>query len=192
VTLPEKGTVDIYDTDIGGYAYTPNDNATGPDSFTFRVFDGTIFSNGSNPGTISVFINGSDSGNINPSSPTLIAPETDTSDIDFAAVEFSWQAAADPDGDDLSYKIAVCLDDPNASCTATTVNNQKAALHYSTLIALGSPSAGLLLFGLMGAQRRKQWRQTLILICIAISLGACSNAAEEAQNTGFIKGTPTV
>ena len=43
VTNPAHGTVNI--TSVGGFTYQPTINYAGPDSFTYRVFDGVNFSN---------------------------------------------------------------------------------------------------------------------------------------------------
>ena len=42
VTAPSKGTVTVTDASKGVFVYTPNTNATGQDSFTFKVNDGTV------------------------------------------------------------------------------------------------------------------------------------------------------
>jgi len=44
VTQPKKGQV-VFDASTGAFSYTPNSNAKGSDSFTFRAFDGSLFSN---------------------------------------------------------------------------------------------------------------------------------------------------
>jgi VCBS repeat-containing protein len=53
VTTPSKGTVTITNTTTGAFTYVPNLNATGADSFTFKVNDGTV---DSAPATITVNI----------------------------------------------------------------------------------------------------------------------------------------
>jgi uncharacterized repeat protein (TIGR03803 family) len=45
VAGPTKGTVQLVDASTGRFTYAPNDRATGEDSFTFRVSDGTSVSN---------------------------------------------------------------------------------------------------------------------------------------------------
>jgi len=44
VAQPKKGQV-LIDASTGTFSYTPNANAKGSDTFTFRVFDGSLFSN---------------------------------------------------------------------------------------------------------------------------------------------------
>jgi len=53
VDSPSKGKISLT-SDSGSYEYLPNTDATGADSFTFRVFDGIDYSD---PATISVDIN---------------------------------------------------------------------------------------------------------------------------------------
>ncbi|MBK8522075.1 MAG: hypothetical protein IPL54_14810 [Chitinophagaceae bacterium] len=45
VTPPTKGTITGFNATTGQYTYTPNFGAPTTDFFTFRVFDGTVFSN---------------------------------------------------------------------------------------------------------------------------------------------------
>ncbi|MCR8842366.1 Ig-like domain-containing protein [Paenibacillus sp. SC116] len=53
VTSPAKGTITIIDPATGAYKFTPNQNVTGTDSFTFKVNDGVV---DSNTATVSVTI----------------------------------------------------------------------------------------------------------------------------------------
>lgn len=183
-TPPSKGTVEIYDKTIGGYIYTPNKGATGSDSFTYKVFDGTSYSDPAKSGKISVFINAAGSGNIDPSSPTLVAPEQASNNVDSANARFTWQAAVDPDSDSLSYQIAVCADDPTANCSPVDVNNSLAVLSTPTLKAMSAPGIGLFLFGFMTNRRRRNWFKIALAASIALTLFACSNGAEESVSTG--------
>ncbi|MUT64597.1 S-layer homology domain-containing protein [Paenibacillus sp. NEAU-GSW1] len=54
VDSPAKGSVVITNTATGAYTYTPNANATGNDTFTFRAKDAALFSN---TATVTVTIN---------------------------------------------------------------------------------------------------------------------------------------
>ena len=54
VTQGTKGSISLIDSAVGTYTYTPNSNATGDDSFSFKVHDGSVDSNTSE---ISVTIN---------------------------------------------------------------------------------------------------------------------------------------
>jgi len=191
-TPPTKGTVEIYDTKVGGYTYTPNKDTVGADSFTFKVFDGTSYSDSTMPGKISVYINAAGSGNVNPSLPTLVAPAKGSDYIDPANATFLWQPSVDPDSKNLSYQIAVCLNDPTASCAPIGVNGQSATLSYTKVFAWSAPGAGLFLFSFMGGKRRKRWQQGILVTALAITLFACSNGAEEVEHTtpGYTPSSP--
>ena len=53
VTQPAKGTLSSLNTPTGAFTYTPNPNANGTDSFTFRAQDASLYSN---TATVSVSI----------------------------------------------------------------------------------------------------------------------------------------
>lgn len=94
VSPPSKGTVEITNATTGAYAYTPNLNATGSDSFTFRVYDGAEYSGSA---TINVTINGT---NDKPAaSGGMLGVTEDTP-------ENGTLAGSDIDGDALTYSVA--------------------------------------------------------------------------------------
>ena len=93
LTPPSHGTVEITNAATGRYTYTPNPNAFGPDTFTFRVGDGVLFSDAT---TVTVMISNVNDG-----------PVAD--DVSFTTVVGTALAAtlpaSDPDGDVLTYEI---------------------------------------------------------------------------------------
>ncbi len=96
VSQGSKGTVTITNSATGAFTYTPNSNANGSDSFTFRVFDGTSFSN---TATVSVNI-----------TPVNDAPVWTTATSRTATTERNTSVnltvnATDVDGDTVSYSI---------------------------------------------------------------------------------------
>ncbi|BAU44230.1 Ig-like domain-containing protein [Leptolyngbya sp. O-77] len=93
VTLPTKGSVVITNTTTGAFTYTPNANANGADSFTYRVFDGTVYSS---PATLTVAI-----------APVNDAPQASNSNLSTSRnqPQSSTISAADVDGDTLTYSV---------------------------------------------------------------------------------------
>lgn len=194
LTNPEKGRVEIYNSRTGGFTYTPNSGATGTDSFTFRISDGQLSSDQVAPGLVSVFINSAGSSNVPPSSPIPIAPDNGIDEVDATQVELSWFASIDPNDDKLNYSVVLCQTPSTTGCQAVPANLQQASLSYR-VFAFGGTGSGLLLLGLLGANRRKRWQQVLILVTAIIFLGACSKAAEESQQAvaaSFNKEAPEV
>jgi hypothetical protein len=94
VTLPTKGNVVITNTTTGDFTYTPNANANGADSFTYRVFDGTAYSS---PATVTVAI-----------APVNDAPQASNSNLSTTRnqPQSGTISAADVDGDTLTYSVA--------------------------------------------------------------------------------------
>jgi len=88
-----KGTAVVTDVNTGAYSYTPNANANGADSFTFKVNDGYV---DSNTATITVTI---DSVNDIPAADD----DTLATNEDFSAGDIL--NATDADGDSLTYSI---------------------------------------------------------------------------------------
>ncbi|MBF0164418.1 MAG: cadherin-like domain-containing protein [Magnetococcales bacterium] len=95
VTQPGKGTVSITNTTTGAFTYTPNSNANGGDSFTFKVHDGKW---DSNTATMSVTIQAiNDPATISGTPATLALRKTQ--------YRFT-PTVSDVDGDNLTYSIA--------------------------------------------------------------------------------------
>jgi VCBS repeat-containing protein len=93
VTQPTKGAITRFEPSIGAFTYTPNPNANGADSFTFRVNDGEV---DSAEATISITIN-----------PVNDAPTvSDSSDnVDEDGSVGITLAGSDVDGDALSFTV---------------------------------------------------------------------------------------
>ncbi len=106
-TSASKGITAITNSATGAFTYTPNPNATGSDTFGYKVNDGTV---DSNVATVTVSIN-----NVN--------EQPQASNSSFATNEstpYSGQlTASDPDGDSLQYIIVA-----NGSKGTVVINNQ--------------------------------------------------------------------
>ncbi|BAU27769.1 alpha-tubulin suppressor-like RCC1 family protein [Aneurinibacillus soli] len=70
VSQGNKGTVSITNSSTGAYTYTPNANATGMDTFTFKTNDGTVDSNISTV-TVNILSNNADLSSLTLSQGTL-------------------------------------------------------------------------------------------------------------------------
>ena len=88
-----KGTATITNASTGAFSYTPNLNANGSDSITFRVSDGTLTSN---TATVSI--------TIVPVNDAPVAANKSVSTNEDTAVS-STVSATDVDGDTLTYSI---------------------------------------------------------------------------------------
>jgi Ca2+-binding RTX toxin-like protein len=112
---PHKGTVQLNNSGTGTYTYTPTLNATGTDSFSFRVYDGTYYSN-----TAAVAIN---------LTPVNDIPTTTTAELTAyvgGTVE-SLLTGADVDGDSLIFSVVT----NGASGIATITNAATGAYTYT-------------------------------------------------------------
>ena len=89
-----KGTTVITNTTTGAYTYTPNANATGDDSFTFKVHDGLL---DSNTATVSV--------NIAAVNDVPVAQASTLNITEDIAANGVFLSASDVDGDSLTYSI---------------------------------------------------------------------------------------
>ncbi|RLD68542.1 MAG: hypothetical protein DRI98_11690, partial [Bacteroidetes bacterium] len=106
VSNGSKGTAVITDDATGNYTYTPNLNANGPDSFSFRAND-SLFD--SNVATVTIFINPVND-------VPVVSSDSETTDEDnpYGGALI----ASDVDGDALSYYVAV-----NGSIGQATITN---------------------------------------------------------------------
>jgi len=93
VTNGSKGVVVITNQATGAFTYTPNKDATGSDSFTFKVNDGTV---DSNIATVTVTINAVND------PPTATGSSISTDENQPVSGQLT---ANDPDGDPLTYSI---------------------------------------------------------------------------------------
>jgi VCBS repeat-containing protein len=103
-----KGTVAITNATTGAFTYTPNANANGSDSFTFKVNDGT---SDSNVATVSV--------TITPVNDVPVANNQSVSTPEDTAVNITL-AATDADGSPLTYTIV--SGPTNGTLTGTGAN----------------------------------------------------------------------
>jgi len=173
VNGPSKGDI-LLTAESGRYEYTPKAGATGADSFIFKVFDGMDYSD---IATVSVDIRTSGGGNITPSNPKLVSPAQDDI-VDPSNAEFKWQPSSDPDSVNLTYKIAVCLDDPTVNCSSTTVITT-ASLGHVNNFSITDSGIGLFFYVLGAVRRRKYWLKLIWLTAIVATLFSCSDGAQD-------------
>jgi hypothetical protein len=92
VVNPTRGTVEITNTATGAYTYTPNANANGADSFTFKANDGVV---DSNVATVSITVNAvndapvASNGSLTTNEDTAKAGTLAGSDVDSASLTYS-------------------------------------------------------------------------------------------------------
>ena len=103
-----KGTATLTNIATGDFTYTPNSDATGGDSFTFRVYDGDLYSN---TATVSVTINAVNQAPL--ASGSTISTDENTS--------FNGTlTASDPDDDQLQFSIVSNGTKGTAAITGST------------------------------------------------------------------------
>ncbi|MGA1823315.1 MAG: Ig-like domain-containing protein [bacterium] len=90
----EKGTLTFFDSATGAFAYTPNENMYGDDSFTFKVNDGTI---DSNIATVMITINPVND-------PPVITSQAPTAATEDETYTYNAQAS-DIDNDSLTWSL---------------------------------------------------------------------------------------
>ena len=95
VTQPTNGTLTITDASTGAYTYTPNADYNGTDSFTFTANDGSVTSN---VATVTVNV-------VAANDAPVAMNESATTDEDTALT--GTLSASDPDGDALTYSVAM-------------------------------------------------------------------------------------
>ena len=110
-----KGTATVLNPVSGSYRYTPNANATGTDSFTFKVNDGQ---QDSNIATVSINITGVNN------APVAVTATLNTNEDTTATAVLS---ASDIDGDALIYSIVT-----NAAKGAVLITNASAGAYSYT------------------------------------------------------------
>ena len=104
VTQPTQGTLGTLDTATGEVSYTPENDYSGTDSFTFTVSDGEATSA---PATVTIEVGGVNDAPV----LTIEVPDQSTSQ----GATFSLDIAgnfSDPDGDTLSYSATLENGDP--------------------------------------------------------------------------------
>ena len=95
VALPRKGTVQITNSVTGTFRYTPNPNAKGSDSFTFKASDGAL---DSNIATVTIKLTAATSNTPPTASNGSLTTAEDTSATGVLV-------GSDPDGNPLTYQI---------------------------------------------------------------------------------------
>ena len=115
VTPPAKGTLTTLNTATGAFTYTPDANATGTDSFTFRASDGQATSN---TATVAITISATNDPPVAQNAAITVSEDTPAN---------GQLQAQDPDNDSLSYAIVT----PPAKGTLTTLNTATGAFTYT-------------------------------------------------------------
>jgi VCBS repeat-containing protein len=115
VTAPTKGTLTISNAATGAFTYTANTNTTATDSFTFRVHDGTVYSN---TATVAVSITAVNTAPVaSNGSLSVSGKQTTTGKL----------VATDANGDSLTYGIVT----NGTKGTATITNTSTGAYTYT-------------------------------------------------------------
>jgi subtilase family serine protease len=118
VSQPSHGSVTITNSATGAFTYTPNNNYTGSDSFTFKANDGQA---DSNTATESVTVNSTGGGNHAP-----VASNGGVTTNENTAVNGSL-SASDQDGDTLTFSI---VSQPSHG-SVTITNSSTGAFTYT-------------------------------------------------------------
>jgi VCBS repeat-containing protein len=113
-----KGTAVLTNAATGAYIYTPNANATGADTFSFRASDGAL---NSNVATVTVNIAAVNDAPA-PSAPPILTNEDTTS---------TSQVVANGDGGEFSYRIVVSPQRGRAFVSATGLVKYIPAANYN-------------------------------------------------------------
>lgn len=120
---PTKGTVTLDDPVTGRYTYTPSANATGSDSFTFRVIDGGV---PTAPATVNV--------QITPvNDPPTVTNTGGTRSLleDTTYIDNVRQSASDIDGDPLSFAVLMPPSHGTVSMTTNGTFTYTPRYHYN-------------------------------------------------------------
>jgi hypothetical protein len=99
---------------------------------------------------------------------------------------FLWKALTDPDGDEVTYLLYICLDGDFESCTPTTVT---ATVTQRMAAAAGGIGAALLLVGFgftRGGRRYFSILMALLLITSSVSIMACGKSSNSSSTTGTV------
>ena len=134
------GTAAITNAATGAYTYTPDPNANGVDSFTFRVYDGQVNSNIATVDLAIIPVNDP------PDTPTAITP-ADNETLPFGDVVLESSAFNDIDGDDLlniHWKIRridqiAYIDEPTNDLTEFTVVGLDEGMKYAWQVGHQDP-----------------------------------------------------
>ncbi len=132
-----KGTVIIVDPTTGAFTYSPDANATGSDSFFFKVHDGSL---GSSSAEVAITINGENDAPVaNNGAFTVDEDVTYTGQL----------AGHDSDGDTLTYSVvsngslgeAVIINPADGSFTYTPINDENGDDVFTFAVSDGNSSS---------------------------------------------------
>jgi hypothetical protein len=147
--------------------FAPTDNSSAVDSFDIPSND---------PGTpvITIVVSGagiSTTGNNPPSVPVLVSP-ANLAIVSAASVTFTWQRSTDPDGDAVTHRFFICLNDPGFTgpgCGPVDVASASSSgLAYA---GLGSLGAGIILVGFVAGTGFRRSRKAMLMIVALLLLG---------------------
>jgi VCBS repeat-containing protein len=115
VTAPTKGTLTITNAATGAFTYTANTNTTASDSFTFRAYDGTAYSN---TATVAISITANNTAPVASNGALSVSgKQTTTGKL----------VATDENGDPLTYSIVA----NGGKGTATITSSSTGAYTYT-------------------------------------------------------------
>jgi len=160
VTQPTQGNIELTES-TGAFVYTPDNGASGSDTFTFVVSDGELQSAQQ---TVNIAINAQ------PSAPGLLAPDDGATGVSPAQVDFQWRESVDPDGDGIRYDFYLCEQQSFKSCDATEV----AWWSDTRVLAAGMGPGALLLWLLIGGGRVRRQRLLVLLVAVMVLAGCNS------------------
>jgi len=73
------------------------------------------------------------------------------------------------------------LNDPAATCAATTVITTTAFLGQSKTFAISAPGFGLFLYVFAAIRRRKNWLRLGYIAVLVVALFSCSNGTQDGE-----------
>jgi hypothetical protein len=127
--------------------------------------------------------------NLAPAVPVLVSPEEDAAGVALTPT-FTWEESRDPDGDPVHYEIAICKDDPTASCPTEPVPTDTASLNEKAFYA-GLPIFSFLGLMLAARSRKKFILLTAFLLIAAFVVSSCGEGEHEEEAPAQISFTPS-
>ncbi len=169
-------------------------NAEGSETFSIGLSGIVGATLGGDSATITIIddeTSGS-SGNQAPLAVELLSPMDGETGVDGNSVTFEWYSTTDADGDPVSYVLEYCTDADLLNCVGVQVAH---AMQQSPQLIAGlggGMGMGILLFGLVGTNtRRQRLIRAATLIAAALILNACQPVAAPAPGKEIMGQTVT-